>query len=308
MSSVRLTEVDPIGLPQDIALRVRRDEPMSKHTSLHVGGPADLWFEPRDRHELAVFLRALPPDMAITWVGLGSNLLVRDGGIRGAVVSIHGALGRLDRVSQNIVYCEAGVPGARLAKQCVKWGMGEAGFFAGIPGTLGGALAMNAGAYGGETWPHVQQVEMIGRDGVVSTHQAAEFKASYRHVELPQPDRWFISARLHFERQSTAAEAAMRLMLQKRKDSQPIGSWNCGSVFTNPAGDHAARLIESAGLKGMRLGGAVVSEKHANFIINEGAASAADVEALIRHLQATVEQQHGIRLQTEVRIVGEAAT
>lgn len=308
MSSVRLTEMDPMGLPQDIALRVRRAEPMSKHTSLHVGGPADLWFEPRDRHELAVFLRAVPADMPVSWVGLGSNLLVRDGGIRGAVISIHGALGRLDRVSQNIVFCEAGVPGAKLAKQCLRWGMGEAGFFAGIPGTLGGALAMNAGAYGGETWKHVREVEMIGRDGAITTHPASDFKTGYRHVELPQPDRWFIAARLYFERQSVADDAAMQTMLQKRKDSQPIGSWNCGSVFTNPVGDHAARLIEASGLKGLRIGGAVVSDKHANFIINEGNASAADVEALIRHIQTEVQARHGVHLTTEVRIVGEAAT
>lgn len=294
------------GLPQDFELRVRRNEPMSKHTSLHVGGPADLYFEPRDRPDLAAFLRSLPADLPIHWIGLGSNLLVRDGGIRGAVIALHGALGRLDRESQTTVYCEAGVPGARLAKQCIKWGMNDAAFFAGIPGTLGGALAMNAGAFGGETWRHVREVELMARDGDITRHQAAEFKVAYRHVESPFVDRWFVAARLGFEQGGQVDDRAIRELLQKRKESQPIGSWNCGSVFVNPPGDHAARLIEASGLKGYRVGGAVVSDKHANFIINEGAATAADVETLIAHIQQQIQARHGVMLTTEVRMLGEA--
>ena len=298
--------MDASGLPADFALRVRRNEPMSKHTSFHVGGPADLYFEPRDRNDLASFLRALPADLPVYWIGLGSNLLVRDGGVRGAVVALHGSLSRLDRISQDMVYCEAGVPAARLAKQCIKWGLNDAAWFAGIPGTLGGALAMNAGAFGGETWRHVREVEMIGRDGVVSTHGPDEFKVSYRHVEAPQSGRWFVGARLRFDTRGEADDKAMRELLQRRKDTQPIGSWNCGSVFTNPAGDHAARLIETTGLKGLRIGGATVSTKHANFIINEGQASAADIEALILQVQRRVHEQQGVMLTTEVRIIGEA--
>ena len=122
---------------------------MSRHTSWHVGGPAELWFEPRDRGDLAEFMRALPAGMSITWVGLGSNLLVRDGGLRGAVISVHGALSALEQRDDGTVWCEAGVPCARIARQCARWQLGPAGFFVGIPGTLGGALAMNAGAYGG---------------------------------------------------------------------------------------------------------------------------------------------------------------
>jgi UDP-N-acetylmuramate dehydrogenase len=307
MAANRRSNVAAGGLPQDFELRVRRDEPMSKHTSFHVGGPADLYFEPRDRQDLAAFLRSLKADIPIHWIGLGSNLLVRDGGIRGAVIALHGALGRLDRESQSMVYCEVGVPGARLAKQCIKWGMNEAAFFAGIPGTLGGALAMNAGAFGGETWRHVREVELMARDGDVTRHRAEEFKYSYRHVESPFVDRWFVAARLGFEQRGAADEEGMRALLQKRKESQPIGSWNCGSVFVNPAGDHAARLIEASGLKGYRVGDAVVSEKHANFIINEGAAKAADVETLIAHIQQQVQAQHGVMLTTEVRMLGEAS-
>ena len=195
---------------------------------------------------------------------------------------------------------------ARIARQCVKWGLGPAEFFAGIPGTLGGALAMNAGAWGGETWRHVVEVDVLDRRGTRHTRPAAEYDIGYRSVKGPA-DEWFIGARLEFERKPGVNADAIRELLDKRKQTQPIGEWSCGSVFTNPPGDHAARLIESAGLKGFRIGGASVSEKHANFIINHGDARAADVEALIGHVQRTVAAVHGIELSTEVRIVGEPA-
>ena len=147
--------------------RVRRDEPMSRHTSWHVGGPADAWFTPRDVEDLSAFLRALPAEVPVTWVGLGSNLLVRDGGIRGAVISVHGVFNALERVGSDSVRAEAGVPCARLGRQCAKWLIGPADFFAGIPGTVGGALAMNAGAWGGETWPCVVEAETIDRRDTV---------------------------------------------------------------------------------------------------------------------------------------------
>ena len=296
-----------VAVAQEFALRVRRDEPMSRHTSWHVGGPAEVFFNPRDRTELAIFLRSLAEDVPIHWVGLGSNLLVRDGGLKGVVISTHGTLDRFDRLSQTEVYGEAGVPCARIAKQCVKWGLGQAEFFAGIPGTLGGALAMNAGAFGGETWRHVLEVETIDRCGKEHTRAASEFKTSYRQVTLPAPEEWFVAAKLTFERDPDINKAQIDELLERRKASQPIGEWSCGSVFTNPPGDHAARLVESAGLKGFRIGNASVSQKHANFIINHGEATAADLERLIQHVQATVERVHGVRLHPEVRIVGETA-
>jgi len=296
-----------IAVPQDFALRVRRDEPMSRHTSWHVGGPADLFFNPRDRADLAAFLKSLPADVPIQWIGLGSNLLVRDGGLKGVVISTHGTLDRFDRLNQTQVYGEAGLACARIARQCVKWGLGPAEFFAGIPGTLGGALAMNAGAFGGETWRHVIEVDTIDRHGQIRTRPASEFKISYRHVVPPAADEWFVAAKLNFERSKTVNDAKIRELLDKRKASQPIGEWSCGSVFTNPLNDHAARLIDTAGLKGYRIGDASVSDKHANFIINHGQATAADLERLIRHVQETVERVHGIRLNPEVRVVGEAA-
>jgi UDP-N-acetylmuramate dehydrogenase len=295
----------PLPLSDNFRNRVLRNEPMSRHTSWHVGGPADVYFQPRDVDDLAAFLRSLPRDTELHWVGLGSNLLVRDGGVRGVVIATHGSLGRLERISQTVVYCEAGVPCARLAKQCIKWGLGPAEFYAGIPGTFGGALAMNAGAFGGETWSHVVEVEVINRAGQRCKRAPSEYRVGYRQVIAPQMDEWFISARLNFELRPPAHEAQVRALLQRRRETQPIGEWSCGSVFTNPPGDHAARLIEAAGLKGHRVGGASVSTKHANFIINDGAATAADVEALVAHVRATVRQVHGVELQPEFRVIGE---
>ena len=299
-----------ISRTQDIApefaARVLRGVPMSKHTSWHTGGPADHFFTPRDTADLAAFIRKLPPDLPLLWIGLGSNLLVRDGGVRGAVVSTHGALGTLERSSATRIHAGAGVPCARIARQCVKWGLGPAEFFAGIPGTLGGALAMNAGAWGSETWTHVIEVEVIDRRGMRRTRQPADYEIGYRHVVGPA-DEWFVAARLEFERRPGVNDAAIRELLERRRQTQPIGEWSCGSVFVNPPGEHAARLIESAGLKGLRIGDASVSEKHANFIINHGAARAADIEGLILEVQRTVAAVHGIELATEVRIVGDPA-
>ncbi len=292
------------GMTAEFDRRVLRNVPMSRHTSWHAGGPADLFFTPRDAGDLAAFLRQLPPGLPILWVGLGSNLLVRDGGVRGVVISTHGSLGTLDRLSATRIHAEAGVPCARIARQCVKWGLGPAEFFAGIPGTLGGALAMNAGAWGEETWRHVVEVEVLDRRGERHLRGPADFEIGYRRVRSPR-EEWFVAARLEFEHKPGVNEAAIRELLERRKQSQPIGEWSCGSVFVNPAGDHAARLIESAGLKGYRIGGASVSEKHANFIINHGAASAADIEALIEHVRRTVAETQHVGLQTEVRIVGE---
>ncbi|MGH8139556.1 MAG: UDP-N-acetylmuramate dehydrogenase [Steroidobacteraceae bacterium] len=293
-----------VTVAPEFVLRVKRNEPMSRHTSWHVGGPAEVFFNPRDRTDLASFLKSLPEDVPIHWIGLGSNLLVRDGGLRGVVISTIGTLDRLDRLNQTTVYCEAGVACARIAKQCVKWGLGPAEFFAGIPGTLGGALAMNAGAFGGETWRHVIEVQTMDRRGHERTRAANEYEVGYRQVLAPAADEWFIAARLKFEHKPGINEARVRDLIERRKATQPIGEWSCGSVFTNPPGDHAARLVEAAGLKGYRVGDASVSQKHANFIINHGQATSADLEELIGHVQETVERQHGVRLNTEVRIMG----
>lgn len=283
--------------------RIRRDESMARHTSWHVGGPAEVFFQPRDRQDLYAFLNTLAPEVPLLWLGLGSNVLVRDGGVPGVVIATHGALGRLERRSANIVMVEAGVPCARLARQCTRWGLGPAEFFAGIPGTLGGALAMNAGAFGGETWSHVAEVEVVDRSGRSAIRHRDEYAIGYRSARGPVTGEWFLSAQLRFERRPPSGH--MQELLERRKATQPIGEWSCGSVFTNPPGRHAARLIEAAGLKGLRVGGAVVSEKHANFILNDGSATAADIEELMAQVQERVHAQHGVLLVPEVRIVGE---
>jgi UDP-N-acetylmuramate dehydrogenase len=292
-------------LPPEFGSRVRFGELLSRHTSWHVGGPADIFFMPRDRHDLVAFLKILPPAVPLLWLGLGSNLLVRDGGVRGVVVSTRDALAALERRDERTVHAEAGVPCARLARQCARWDLGPAEFFTGIPGTVGGALAMNAGAFDGETWRQVRSVETIDRHGAVRVRDSGEYAVRYRHVEAPANDEWFLAAEFKFD--AGSSEEATRALLDRRRQTQPIGEWSCGSVFTNPPGDHAARLIESAGLKGRRIGGAVVSTKHANFILNEGKATARDIETLIEQVQQEVERQHGRRLTPECRIVGEAA-
>jgi len=285
--------------------RIKRDEPMSRHTSWHVGGPADIFFSPRDRADLLAFLASLPEGTPLFWLGLGSNLLVRDGGIRGVVIDTTG-LARLERADDTVITCESGVLCARVARQCVKWGLGPAEFLAGIPGTLGGALAMNAGAFGGETWPRVRSVDVCDARGVERRRDAREYTYGYRHIVPPVAGEYFLSATLEFESRPGITEDAMREMLAKRKMTQPIGEWSCGSTFTNPPGDHAARLIEAAGLKGHRIGDIMVSPKHANFLVNVGAASAEDVEALVAFIQARVREAHGVTLTPEFRTAGEA--
>ncbi|MBT8136658.1 MAG: UDP-N-acetylmuramate dehydrogenase [Gammaproteobacteria bacterium] len=284
----------------------RHDEPMAKHTSWRVGGPADLWYRPADLEDLQTFMATLPPGIDVYWVGLGSNLLVRDGGLRGAVISTHGVIDSITRLGDSIVYAESGVACAKLARRCARWGLGPAEFFAGIPGTIGGALAMNAGAFGGETWERVNAVDVINRFGELRRRHRDEYEVDYRSVTGPR-DEWFIGAEFGFDQGVPTGRGAIRDLLARRKASQPIGVPSCGSVFRNPPDDYAARLIESAGLKGHGIGGAVVSDKHANFIINSGDASAADLEALIRHVRETVREKHGIELIQEVRILGEVA-
>jgi len=292
-------------MKQQPAGDLRRDEPMSRHTSWRVGGPADVFFRPASVADLAAFLRELDPGTPVHWIGLGSNLLVRDGGIRGVVIATTGLLSALEREGETGVRAEAGVPCTRLARRCARWGLGPSAWFSGIPGTVGGALTMNAGAFGGETWDRVAHVETLSRGGKLRERTPEDYEIGYRSVRGPA-DEWFIAAHFHFEPESEASIERLNELVERRKATQPIGLPSCGSVFRNPPGDHAARLIEAAGLKGRRIGGAVVSEKHANFIINDGGATAADIEALIDRVQATVEREHGVQLRHEVRIVGEA--
>ena len=347
---------------------LRRQVDMSKHTSWHTGGTAERMYQPADLDDLLVYLRSLPADEPLYAVGLGSNLLVRDGGLHGTVLMLHGTLsalrleddgsvspqgggrgcleevlapagGKATKVPTTTLYCEAGVSGAKLARFAALHNLQGAEFFAGIPGTLGGMLAMNAGCYGSETWEKVLRVQTVNRHGEVRVRTAADYEIGYRHVVLrekekggrekgkggrekgenlgrgdtlhPSPftlhqNEWFIAAWLQFPKgDGESARQGIKALLSKRIATQPLNLPNAGSVFRNPQGDHAARLIEQCGLKGRQIGGAQVSEKHANFIVNAGAATAADIENLINEVQAMVQQQTGIKLHPEVRIVGE---
>jgi UDP-N-acetylmuramate dehydrogenase len=285
---------------------LRRDEPMSRHTSWRAGGKADLFFIPASVEGLQAYLRDLDAETPIFWLGVGSNLLVRDGGLRGVVISAAGILKDIERVERYLVRAGSGVPCTSLARQCIRWRLGPSEFFAGIPGTVGGALTMNAGAHGGETWERVESVRTIDRAGAIHERLPAEYSVAYRSVSGP-PDEWFLEATFRFEPGVEASMDVMKEMLERRKATQPLGLPSCGSVFRNPPGDHAARLIEAAGLKGCRIGAAEVSPKHANFIINTGDATATDIEELIEHVRQTVIEHHGVELQHEVRIVGEVA-
>ncbi len=286
--------------------RITANEPMSRHTSWRVGGPAELYFRPEGLDDLAAFLRELDADTPVFWFGLGSNLLVRDGGLPGAVIAAAGVFRNIEDAGARGLRAGASVPCTQLARHCVRAGLGPSEFFAGIPGTLGGALAMNAGAHGGETWERVRSVKTIDRQGMVHERSPQEFSVAYRSVRGPA-DEWFVEATLEFDPSVTPSMESLKAMLARRRETQPLGLPSCGSVFRNPPGDHAARLIEAAGLKGCRIGDAEVSAKHANFIINRGKATAADIERLIEHVQRTVADRHGVTLEHEVRIVGEAA-
>ncbi|MGI9247661.1 MAG: UDP-N-acetylmuramate dehydrogenase [Woeseiaceae bacterium] len=284
---------------------ILNNEPMSRHTSWRVGGPAEIFFVPASIGDLVSFLSELDADTPVFWYGVGTNLLVRDGGLPGVVVSATKMLRHMDRIGDYRVKAGAGVPCTALARQCIRWKLGPSEFFAGIPGTVGGALAMNAGAHGGETWERVESVRTINRRGELHERTPADYDVGYRSVRGPR-DEWFLEAKLRFDPDYLPSMEEMKSMLERRRTTQPLGLPSCGSVFRNPPGDHSARLIETAGLKGHRIGGAEVSTKHANFIINRDAASASDIEELIELVRQTVLDVHGVSLQHEVRIVGEA--
>ena len=296
------------------------NEPMKKHVSWRAGGTAQRVYIPADLEDLVWLVRSVPLHEDIHMVGLGSNLLVRDGGVSGVLILLHGVLKKLsiefrtqglppppaDRDTA-LIYAQAGVASPKLARFAARHDLVGGEFWAGIPGTVGGALAMNAGCYGSETWDKVVQIETLDRQGQLNERLPSEYLTGYRHVTLKQPQQeWFIGGWFRLDRgDGTASREVIKTLLQKRIASQPLQQPNCGSVFRNPPGDYAARLVESCGLKGTRIGDAQVSEKHANFIVNIGNATATDIERLIEHVENTVEVRTNVRLIREVRIIGE---
>ena len=281
------------------------NESLARYNSWRVGGKADRVYIPAGLQDLQAFLQDLDENEPVHFIGLGSNLLVRDGGVRGTVIVMHNALNVLE-MQGNLIYADAGVTSAKVAKFSAKQGKRGAEFLAGIPGTVGGALAMNAGCHGGETWDIVNKVLTIDKHGKLHTRDREEFVATYRHVEMPAKNEWFIGAWFELPNGSaTEAELTIKNLLAKRLATQPLNLPNAGSTFRNPEGDYAARLIEACGLKGHQIGGAQVSEKHANFIVTSPGATAADVEQTIALMRDTVKEKFGIELQQEVRVIGE---
>ena len=285
--------------------QILADEKLAKYTSWRVGGVAERMYIPADMQDLQQFIASLSADEQVFWLGLGSNLLIRDGGLRGTVINLRGKVRQMKQLDNARVYVECGVPCAHVARFCAELGLAGAEFLAGIPGTMGGALKMNAGSFGSDTWSLVESVETMAVGGVAVTRKADSFEVSYRSVKGAQK-ACFLSAILKLSTDmDQQSQAKIKQLLAKRAATQPTNQPTCGSVFKNPDQDYSARLIEASGLKGHRIGGAEVSEKHANFIINTGTATAADIEQLIAFVQAEVVRQHGVHLQTEVCIIGD---
>lgn len=295
---------------QDIAEAVQgkwlKNYPLAKHTSWRVGGVADHCYFPKDLDDLVACFRHKSLVEPYYWLGLGSNVLIRDGGLRGTVIITLGGIDAISFKEDGEVYVQAGVTCAKMARLCAQHGLTNAAFFAGIPGTIGGAIVMNAGAFGGETWSHCLAVQMLDCNGNLSRHEASDFNVGYREV-AHDFDGYVVGAWFRFPEGDVSEEKRrIKSLLKKRNQSQPIGLPSCGSVFRNPPGDYAARLIESCDLKGVRIGGAVVSEKHANFIISDASCTSADIEALMAHIMAVVQEKTQVVLVPEVHVIGES--
>lgn len=293
-------------LEDNIAGTVVRGEPLSRYTSWRLGGPADVFVTPRSGEDVAAVVRiALEADAPLTVIGGGSNLLVADEGLRGIVLRIGRGLHAM-KFTDDVVDVECGAPFPRLAKMAAQRHLTGLEFAGGIPGTVGGALAMNAGAHADSIADVVVSVTVVDDGGEMRTLNREQMEFSYRMSRLQrEPGLVAVSARLRL-RPGDPAEIRknMQAFLQKRRQTQPLGTYNAGSVFKNPAGDFAGRLVEAAGCKGMTEGDAVVSPLHANFIINRGEARASDVRRLIARVQEKVAERFGVRLEPEVRMLG----
>jgi UDP-N-acetylmuramate dehydrogenase len=311
---------------------LKNNESMSRYTTWRIGGNAECIYQPETVADLQMILKMISDETPVYWIGLGSNLLIRDGGLKGLVINTNGVLNNIsidclkqeankqtaqvneNKNNENKRYCwitaQAGLACAIFSRKAANEGISGAEFLSGIPGTIGGALAMNAGAFGGETWRYVESVEMINHEGDIIRRTADEFEIQYRHIELKQKkeQEWFLSGTFRFEKDEQGLaknKQEIKRLLARRAETQPTKQANAGSVFKNPDNDYAARLIESCGMKGESINDAQISEKHANFIINKGNARASDVEALIKKIKKTVMENCNVALETEVHIIGE---
>ncbi|MBB4659866.1 UDP-N-acetylmuramate dehydrogenase [Parvularcula dongshanensis] len=289
--------------------RVTERQALAPYTWFRVGGPADRFFMPKDEAELSAFLADLPADERVSVIGVGSNLLVRDGGIEGTVIRLGPGFGRI-AVDGTRVTAGAAALDANVAKQAAAAGIGGLEFYRGIPGTIGGALRMNAGAYGGETKDVLVSARAVDRQGRLHDFAASDLGYTYRHCGLPEE---FIFMGAVFEGREDDPEAVtarMDAIMQKREASQPVRERTGGSTFKNPK-DQTDRsswqLVDAVGGRGRRVGGAQMSELHANFMINTGDATAADLEALGEGIREDVQRQEGVRLDWEIKRIGRAA-
>ena len=284
---------------------MREQVPMADYTTWRCGGPAEVLFVPTSRIELCAYLAQLEAGMPVTWLGRGSNLLVRDGGIRGVVIYLKEALDEI-RIAGLEATAQAGALCARLAAQTARAGLRGLEFLAGIPGTIGGALAMNAGAADSEIWDRVRSIETVDRHGDCHLWTPEQIDTGYRFAAIPE-GQGVLSGTFLLEQDADASapRERIRTLMEQRRKTQPVAEASGGSVFRNPHPQYAAQLIEAAGLKGHQIGGAQVSPTHANFIVNVHQASSTDIEQLIEHIQREVEAHSGVRLEMEVRILGE---
>jgi UDP-N-acetylmuramate dehydrogenase len=286
--------------------KLQQEQSLARYTTWRTGGPAQLLLTPVCVQDIQLVFQSLKDGVPITWLGLGSNSLILDKGIRGLVVVMQGAkLNQLTFSDNHYVKVEAGVACGQFARMCARHSLVGAEFLAGVPGTIGGALRMNAGCYGGEMWDLVDSVELLTAKGQLLAKNADEFEVAYRYVDL-QEETFFLSATLHLKPgDKVQSLQEIKQLIAKRNASQPTNLPNCGSVFRNPEGDYSARLIEACGLKGYSVGDAQVSEKHANFIVNNGKASSADILTVINYVHEQVKVKQGVDLIQEVKVLGE---
>jgi len=282
----------------------RENEPLSAHTTLGVGGPARWFFRPDNQAALCSAMSCIPEEIAVLPLGRGSNLLPPDSGFSGVALDLS-HLNHVE-VSGARLRAQCGVRMSRVARLCIEHGLSGLEFMATVPGDIGGGVAMNAGAFGQQVADCLSHIRVVGRDGGVQELPVGQLDMAYRHARLPHASLVLSAEFMLQPDNGEAVRKRIRKMRTTRGRTQPLELPNCGSVFKNPPGDHAARLIEAVGLKGHRIGGASISAKHANFIVNEGAASSSDVLALIHLAQQGVQARFGVCLEPEVRMLGEA--